>query len=154
MGEVLFYHLTRSRPADALAALLPRALDRGWRVAVRGTREEALDALDAALWLGPEERFLPHGRAGGPHDARQPVLLTTAADMPNGATCVMAIDGAEVAPEEAARLARVCILFDGGDDGQVVRARGQWTAVTAAGLVAQYWSEESGRWALVRASAG
>jgi DNA polymerase-3 subunit chi len=145
-GPVMFYHLTRRPLAETLAALAEKALERGWRVAVRGTDPARLDRLDQALWLGPEDRFLPHGLAGGPHDADQPVLLTTADAAPNGAACLMAVDGAPVLPAEAAAFQRVCILFDGADPDAVQHARGQWTALTAAGLGAQYWSEDSGRW--------
>ncbi|MGV6848107.1 MAG: DNA polymerase III subunit chi [Marinibacterium sp.] len=150
MGEVYFYHLTR-RPLEAvLPALLGRALQAGWRVAVRGTDAARLDWLDEKLWLGPEDRFLPHGRAGGPHDARQPVLLVTegtaADETANAPACVMSIDGADVTEKEAAQLNRVCILFDGTDPAALARARDQWRIFKAAGCEAQYWSEESGRW--------
>lgn len=146
MGAVFFYHLTR-RPLEAtLPLLLEKSLQAGWRVAVRGTDAARLDRLDAALWLGDEAAFLPHGRAGGPHDAHQPVLLTTAGDAPNGAACLMAVDGADVSAEEAAALERACILFDGNDPAAVEAARGQWRALTGAGIRAQYWSEASGRW--------
>ena len=154
MGDVLFYHLTRSRLPTALGLLLEKSLGRGWRVAVRGTDPARLDALDEALWLGPEERFLPHGRAGGPHDARQPVLLTDRAEAPNGAHCLMAVDGADVAPEEPAAFDRICILFDGADGGQLAHARAQWKALTGAGAAAQYWSEESGKWEMKAQSGG
>lgn len=146
MGDVLFYHLTRSRLPAAAGQVLEKCLARGWRVAVRGTDPQALEALDAALWLGPEERFLPHGRAGGPHDARQPILLTTAVEAPNRPDCLMAVDGATVTPEEVAAHARTCILFDGADGDRLAAARSQWLTLTRAGADAQYWSEESGRW--------
>ena len=146
MGDALFYHLTRSRTAQAAGQILEKCLARGWRVAVRGTDRAALEALDAALWLGPEEGFLPHGLAGGPHDARQPVLLTTEPEAPNRPDCLIAVDGATVTPEEVAAHARTCILFDGADGDRVAAARAQWTALTRAGAAAQYWSEEGGRW--------
>ena len=146
MGEAYFYHLTRRRAEDVLPPLLERCLAQGWRVAVRGTDAARLDALDEALWLGPKDGFLPHGRAGGGHDARQPVLLTTEGAAPNDPACVMALDGAEVSADEVARFARVCILFDGLDGDALSRARAQWTALTEAGAGARYWSEESGRW--------
>ena len=96
MGRALFYHLTR-RPLEAtLPTLLERSLAQGWRVVVRGSSQEHLRWLDEKLWLGPDERFLPHGLAGGPHDADQPVLLTGSADCPNGAACLMAVEGAAV----------------------------------------------------------
>ncbi|WP_370253481.1 DNA polymerase III subunit chi [Nioella sp.] len=146
MGAVFFYHLTRSRPEDTLRTLLGKSRQAGWRVLVRGKSEAMLERLDELLWLGPEETFLAHGIAGGAQDADQPILLSTGPEIPNAAACVMSIEGAEVTPEEVDRLERVCILFDGGDDGAVTHARGQWKALTGAGCAAQYWSEESGRW--------
>ena len=146
MGAVFFYHLTRSRPEDTLRTLLGKSRQAGWRVLVRGKSEAMMERLDELLWLGPEETFLAHGIAGGPQDADQPILLSTAPEIPNAAACVMSIEGAEITPEEVDRLERVCILFDGGDDGAVTHARGQWKALTGAGCAAQYWSEESGRW--------
>ncbi|WP_137700101.1 DNA polymerase III subunit chi [Marimonas lutisalis] len=146
MGEVFFYHLTRRPLEAALPELLERSLGRGWKVLVRGTDAARMDWLDQKLWLGPEDRFLPHGQAGGAHDAMQPVLLTTAGDNANAAACLMAVDGAEVSAEEVGALDRVCVLFDGNDDSALARARAQWKALTDAGCAAQYWSEESGRW--------
>ena len=146
MGAAYFYHLTRRPLHVTLPMLLEKARAAGWPVAVRGRDPERLDRLDEQLWLHPEDGFLPHGRAGGPHDAAQPVLLTTGREHPNGARCVMAVDGAEVTPEEVQALERVCILFDGNDDAALRAARGQWSALTGAGCAAQYWSEESGKW--------
>ena len=83
---------------------------------------------------------------GGKHDALQPILLTAGTEVPNGALCLMAVDGAEVTPDECGGLERVCILFDGNDPAAVDHARGQWKALTGAGIASQYWSEEDGRW--------
>lgn len=146
MGAARFYHLTRSPIEAALPLLLSKSLQAGWRVAVRGADAGRMRWLDEKLWLGDEAEFLPHGLAGGPHDAAQPILLTTTGERPNGAVCLMAIDGAEVTAEEVAGLERVCILFDGNDPAALARARGQWKALTDAGAAAQYWSEEDGRW--------
>ncbi|RBO53531.1 DNA polymerase III subunit chi [Rhodovulum sp. BSW8] len=144
MGQALFYHLTRGPLEDTLPVLLDKALKHGMRVAVRGTDRDRLAWLDDRLWLG--DGFLPHGMAGTGFDADQPVLLTAEAALPNGARCLMAIDGAEVTPDETRALDRVCILFDGTDPAAVERARGQWRLISGAGLAAQYWSEDSGRW--------
>jgi DNA polymerase III subunit chi len=146
MGSAYFYHLTRSPLDLALPQLLGRALQAGWRVAVRGRDPARMDWLDRQLWLGPSKGFLPHGLAGGAHDAAQPVLLTTALTAANDPACLMSVDGAEVDPAEVQRLARVCVIFDGNDPAALHRARGQWKALTEAGCAAQYWSEESGRW--------
>ncbi|WP_299041601.1 DNA polymerase III subunit chi [uncultured Tateyamaria sp.] len=145
MGAAYFYHLTRRPLEDTLTMLLGKALEAGWRVAVRGPDAGRLGWLDEKLWLGADDGFLPHGMAGGPHDADQPVLLTSG-PAANGATCVMTIDGAEVTAEEVAALDRVCVLFDGNDPAALDIARAQWKALKDAGAAAQYWSEESGRW--------
>lgn len=146
MGAAYFYHLTRKPLAETLVMLLGKSLDNGWRVAVRGTDRTALEALDQALWLGPEEGFLPHGMAGGAQDADQPVLLTDAVEAANAPHCVMSVAGAEVTAAEVAALERVCVLFDGNDETALNRARAQWKSLKEAGASAQYWSEESGRW--------
>ena len=146
MGVAYFYHLTQRPLPETLTMLLGKAREAGWRVAVRGTDRVALEVLDRALWLGPEDGFLPHGLAGGPHDDAQPILLTTGAEAANNPTCVMSVGGADVAAAEVSALKRVCILFNGNDAAALDTARGQWKALKDAGASAQYWSEESGRW--------
>lgn len=147
MTQALFYHLTRSTPEQLLPSLAGKSLEAGWRVELRGRDPARQAALDEALWRG--EGFLPHGLAGGPHDSRQPILLTLDAappPAPNGAACLVALDGARLAPSECQSLERVCIVFDGNDPAAVERAREQWRELRAAGIPAQYWGEASGRW--------
>lgn len=146
MGVAMFYHLTRSAPEAVLPMLIGRALGQGLRVAVRGRDPAAIERLDMRLWLEPEDGFLPHGIAGGPHEERQPVLLTTAETAPNGARCLVAVEGAEVSPGDCEAMEKTCILFDGNDPAAVEDARGLWRRLTEAGHRAQYWTEESGRW--------
>ena len=145
MGVAYFYHLTRRPMEETLSMLLGKSLPAGWRVAVRGRDPARMAWLDERLWQGEQDAFLPHGVAGGPHDADQPVLLTTGA-AENGASCVMSVDGAAVSAEEVASLDRVCVLFDGDDPEALDVARAQWKALKDAGASAQYWSEESGKW--------
>ena len=142
-----FYHLTESPVDQTCRMLLEKSLGAGWRVAVHGTDIERLKWLDEKLWLGPDDGFLPHGLAGGEHDAQQPVLLTTGAAT-NDPQCVMSIDGAEIAPDVAQSKERTFILFDGLDGDAVQRARGQWKTMTGAGVAAQYWAQEAGRWVM------
>ena len=145
MVQVLFYHMTRSTVDETVATLATRALGAGWRVMLRGTDAERLDWLDQKLWLGAEDDFLPHGLAGGDHDADQPVLLGTG-PMANAAQALLLVDGARPLPGEAAGLERIWVLFDGQDGGAVADARRFWKEVVAQSLPAQYWSDEGGRW--------
>jgi len=146
MGAAYFYHLTRSPVEETLPMLLDKARGAGWRIVVKGADIERLKFMDEKLWLGPEDGFVPHGLAGGPHDADQPILLTQTDEWPNDPQCVMTLDGAEVLPDVVQRLDRVCILFDGANGDAVQHARGQWKSLTSAGCAAQYWSQEGGRW--------
>ena len=144
----MFYHLTRSPAEQLLPTLIGKSRQAGWRVELRGTDAARMARLDEALWQG--DGFLPHGLAGGPHDALQPVLLTVGgagdAGKAAGADCLIALDGAAVDPAECAPAQRVCIVFDGNDPTALDAARGQWRSLTGAGVAAEYWSEEGGRW--------
>ncbi|MGB7243363.1 MAG: DNA polymerase III subunit chi [Sulfitobacter sp.] len=146
MGVAYFYHLTHRPLEDTLRMLLGKAQQAGWRTVVRGGDAARIAQLDAQLWLGPEDSFLPHGIAGGAHDADQPILLTAEAATPAGAECLMTIDGASIDADEVTALQRVCVLFDGNNDAALGQARTQWKALKDAGVSAQYWSEDSGKW--------
>lgn len=138
--EAIFYQLGGEAPASVLPRLLDRAAAAGWRVELRGTDAARMDSLDLALW---EDGFRPHGRAGGPHDDLQPILLTTAPT--GGRDCLVALDGAPVEATEAASLQRILVVF-GPED--VATARTQWKSLTAAGLPARYFEREGTAWAL------
>ena len=152
MGAAMFYHLTRTPAEGLVPTLIGKSQSAGWRIELRGTDADRMARLDEHLWQG--DGFMAHGIAGGPHDARQPVLLTGAGGdgktAPEAATndpqCVIAVDGAAVEAAECDRLARVCILFDGNDEAAVTHARAQWRALTGAGVAAEYWSEGGGKW--------
>lgn len=146
MGAAYFYHLTNASLEQTLPMLLEKSRAAGWLVEVRGTERSAMERLDQALWNGPPEGFLPHGLAGGAHDADQPILLTSGEVADNGASCVMAVHGAAVSVDQVNAVERVCILFDGHDGDALAHARVQWKTLTDAGCAAQYWSQESGRW--------
>ncbi len=149
VGTVMFYHLTRSSVATTLRAILPRALQAGWRVLLRGDDRRLAD-LDAALWEGEAAEFLPHARAGGTQDADQPILLGNG---PSAGFDAMALVGpAALEMAEAAPLQRVWVLFNAEDDAEMTAARALWKEVSAAGLHTQYWSEEAGKWALKTAA--
>lgn len=145
MGAAFFYHLTQSSAAQTLFMLLPKCAAAGWSVELRGTNPAMMEDLDRALWLGPEEQFLPHGLAGQGHDADQPVLLTTAPGSP-ARDCVISVGGADLTADETQAAQRVCVLFDGHDDRAVDHARTQWRSLTTGGIEAQYWAQEGGGW--------
>lgn len=148
MAVARFYHLTQDPLEVLLPVLIGKAIEGGLRVALRGSERARMEALDLQLWRG--DGFLPHGLAGGPQDADQPVLLccdaTPAPALPNRPGCLITLDASPVSADEARALERLCIVFDGLDPQAVEAARGQWRALTQADIAAEYWSRASGRW--------
>lgn len=145
MAELWFYHLERTELVRALAPLLEKCLQRGWRALVRGGSPERLEELDTTLWTWRDESFLPHAREGEGDAARQPVLLTTHGANPNGAQALFLIDGAE--PGDLSPFERACLLFDGRDEAALEKARQRWKEAKEAGIVASYWRESAaGKW--------
>lgn len=144
-AEVWFYHLQQQPLERVLPVLLERTLERGWRAVVQVGSQERLEALDTHLWTYAEESFLPHGTAREGAPERQPILLTTGEERPNGATLRFLVDGAR--PGDLGGLSRVVFLFDGGDPAAVEQARGHWKAMQAAGYAVTYWQQDAaGKW--------
>lgn len=144
--EVLFYRLSGSTLEATVTTFAERTLARGGRMVVKGAGAARLDMLDTHLWTYRDEAFLPHGRAGGPHDAEQPVLLTTSDEVPNGAGTLLLVDGARLAIPALDGFERVALIFDGSDPQATEDARTDWRAVTGTDHTAVFWAEEDGRW--------
>jgi DNA polymerase-3 subunit chi len=143
--EVWFYHLERTSLDQALPELLEKTLARGWRALVRSTAPERVEHLDGWLWSYRDDSFLPHGTDREPLAERQPVLITTAMENPNGANALFLIDGAEAGDISAYE--RCVLLFDGRDEAAVATARGRWSAFKAGGSPVSYWRQaETGAW--------
>ena len=101
-----------------------------------------LAALDKALWEQFPEQFLAHGFAGGPHDARQPVLLADQCHAANGAEVVALADGQW--REEAAAFPRAILLFD---ESARASARTIWRQLDGKPDVEREFFEiEGGKW--------
>jgi DNA polymerase-3 subunit chi len=142
--EVWFYHLERSGLDQVLPELLDKTLQRGWKALVRSPERDRIEHLDGWLWTFREDSFLPHGPADEPDAARQPILLTTGAENPNGADVLFLIDGAEAGALDDFQ--RCILLFDGRDEAALAEARQRWKAVKAAGHPASYWRQAERGW--------
>lgn len=143
--EVWFYHLERTSLDRALPELLEKTLAKGWRAVVRARDRDRIEHLDGWLWSYRDETFLPHGLAEEAQAERQPVLLTTGFETPNGAQALFLIDDAEPGPLE--RFERCIFLFDGLDEAAVAAARARWKALKAQGALISYWKQNArGGW--------
>ena len=144
MAEVWFYHLTQTSLDLALAELLEKSLQKGWRAIVRSPSKERLAQLDQALWSYRDDAFLAHGRADADDADRQPILLTTNLDNPNTAALLVLIDRAE--PVDCDQYERTVLMFDGHDTGAVETARGHWKSLKEAGHKLAYWQQGNRGW--------
>ena len=111
---------------------------------VRARAAERATHLDGVLWTYRDDSFLPHGPDDEPGAARQPILITTGFENPNGADVLFLVDGAE--PGDLAGYVRCVVLFDSADEVQLSTARSQFKAAKDAGLAVSYWKQQPRGW--------
>ena len=143
--KVDFYQLGGQAPEQVVALLAPKVLGQGGRMLVVSGDAGLAERIDSYLWAQPPESFLPHARAGGEHDARQPVLIADSPTAANAARHIALADG--VWREEALGFDRAFHLFG---EANVEAAREAWRALgKVEGLERNYWRREDGRWTKV-----
>jgi DNA polymerase III subunit chi len=141
--RVDFYQLV-DVPLDAVVAQLAgRVTGEGGRLLIVAQDPAALSRLDRLLWDAGAASFLAHGVAGGPDDARQPILLSTTPDAPNLARHMLIADGEW--REAALAFDRAFFLFD---DDTLEAARLAWKLLAGRESVERhYWKRVDGKWA-------
>ncbi|MCB2064295.1 MAG: DNA polymerase III subunit chi [Novosphingobium sp.] len=139
--RVDFYQLSRDPPEKVLPLLARNTLKAGARLLVVSGDGEQLDRIGQALWE-PKESFLANGRAGQPHEERQPILLSDQTEPANGASYVALADGVWREGEPA--FERTFLLFD---EMTLQGARDCWRMLGSRdGVDRRFWKQESGRW--------
>ena len=140
--QVDFYQLAGVAPEPVIASLAEKVVESEGRLLIVTVDEPYLARLDRYLWSLAETQFLPHGLAGGPDDARQPVLLSTSPDAPNQARNMLIADG--VWREAALTYDRSFFLFDAS---RLEEARLAWKLLSGReGVERRYWANENGKW--------
>ena len=140
--QVGFYQLSRDPVDVALADIARKTLQSGERMLVVSDDAGVLDRVDATLWERHAEDFLAHGRAGEPHEDRQPILLSSTCDAPNGARFIALADGQW--RDEATSFTRAFLLFD---QAQVEAARACWRMLGQKdGMERAFWKQDGGKW--------
>lgn len=145
MARVDFYRLTRDPAERVLPALATRVVANGDRLLVVAAPAMQRQAIDEALWTLNPASFLPHGHAGSPDEAIEPILISgiLASPPPNGATLVALADGEW--RDEALGFDRIFLLFD---NSRIDDARALWRTLAAREDVDnRFWKQdENGRW--------
>jgi DNA polymerase III subunit chi len=141
--QVDFYHLTHAPLDRVLPRIAERVLADGGRLLIVAEDAGERTRIDQLLWRYSAESFLPHGLAGGPDDARQPVLIGEGMNAANGARNVALADG--VWREEALGFDRAFHFFD---EGRIAEARLAWKGLADRdGVTRNYWKQnDEGRW--------
>jgi DNA polymerase III subunit chi len=142
--EIGFYHLQRTALEPALGKLLEKVLASGQRAVVQASSAERVEALSRFLWTADPAGFLPHGSRADGEAERQPIWLTERAEVPNAATVLILVDGAEAEPPPG--IARCLYMFDGNDPEAVEQARAQWRAWRERGATVTYWQQGEHGW--------
>ena len=141
MTRVDFYQVSRDPVPEIVALLARNTLKAGERLLVVAEPPALREAISEALWRAPGDSFLAHGSAGGPHDARQPILLADTLLAANGARFLVLADGIWREPGE---FERVFLVFDAAT---LDAARACWrTLGERTGLERHFWKQEDGRW--------
>ncbi len=137
------FYLCGNQPVERVLPLIARAaLGQGQRLLVVSGDDAQLARLDEALWEHSPEQFLAHGQAGGPHDARQPILLASDCVAANGADLVALADGQW--REEATSFGRALLFFD---EAGRAEARSTWRLFDDRDDVErEFYELEGGRW--------
>jgi DNA polymerase-3 subunit chi len=140
--RVDFYQLAGIPPEQVIASIAEKLLAGDGRLIVVAENENYLARLDRMLWDQEPAGFLPHGLAGGAHDTRQPILLSTSPDAPNLARNMLIADG--IWREAALTYDRSFYLFD---DNTLEGARLAWKLLSGReGVDRRYWAQEGGKW--------
>lgn len=137
------FYLAPSQPVERVLPLIARAATRaGQRLLVVAEEADLRERLDAALWEFAPADFLAHGAAGDPHEACQPILLSSSCDAPNGAKLVALADGQW--REEAEAFDRIFLFFD--DSGRDA-ARTIWRQFDGReGIAREFHELIEGKW--------
>lgn len=143
--RVDFYQLSRDPAELVLPRLAQGTLAAGERLLVVSEDADQLTRIGEALWTRQPETFLANGMAGGVHDARQPILLSSEAEPANGARYLALADGVwRDMAEGFDAAARVFLLFP---PERIDDARTCWRMLgTREGVQRKYWRQDGGKW--------
>ena len=139
--QVDFYQLGQIPLEQVIGSIADKLLAQESRLLIVAEDDTLLARLDRMLWDQGASSFVPHGLAGGPDDARQPILLSTSPDAPNLARNMLIADGQW--REAALNYDRAFYLFD---NDALEGARLAWKLLSGReGVERNFWAREDGK---------
>ena len=143
--DVAFYRCTREGPVAVLGKLAEKIAATGHRAIVQADDAALREDIDRQLWTADAASFIPHGQAGGDHDADQPILIAPDFSDANGARIAVAMSSR--LPGLDAGYERILYIFDAGDEDSLNAARKHWKALSGREDVTPvYWKQVERGW--------
>ena len=139
--RVDFYQLSRD-PAERVLPLLARnSLKAGERLLVVSGDEAQLDSIGEALWQTGDS-FLANGRAGSPHDARQPILLSDRTSLPTAPAIWPSPTASGATRSLVSNAFSICSAIS-----TLQAARDCWRMLGERdGVERRFWKQDGGKW--------
>ncbi len=128
-----------------LPKLLAQANKNGKHVVVRSTDQDRIRKINEILWSSDAESFLPHGmRDDGGDASEHPIYLTTGTEVPNAATLLVLLDGADSSDE--VNFERIFYIYDEDEKDSLARALAFGRSLDADSKVEWVHQATSGKW--------
>jgi len=139
-----FYHLEHASVEAVLPILLEKTREKGWTALVKMS-DERLAEMDQYLWTYRDDSFLPHGRDDEPMSARQPIILSSAAETSDGSECVFLLDQTDIELSSATQ--RCIVIIEGQSADSVTFERSRWKRLSETDVKLSYWQQnDRGEW--------
>lgn len=147
MERIDFYHLQKNSLEEALPKLVIKAYQTGKKIKIKVGNELRVDPLNMVLWTFEDESFLPHGTKKDGFADLEPIYLSADDEVPNEASLLFLVDGANIDPEQTLSFDRVFYIFDGHSEDELAKARKMWSAFKGNEAERHYWQQnDTGKW--------
>lgn len=142
--EISFYHLTALPITKGAPKLIEKIYYSKQNLVVIAENEALMKSVDDGLWVYSTKHFIPHGTCHDEHPGDQPVYLTTASEIPNNASIIMALGIVELGDVPVSKL---IYMFDGNISKQLEFARKMWKLYQKDKHSLIYWKQNlDGTW--------
>ena len=142
-----FYHLQNQSLEEVLPKLLVKAYATEKKIVVKVGNDERVEFINTHLWTYEEGSFLPHGSKKDGNADIQPIWITSGEEIPNNASIMFWVDGAESSIENLSEITRILNIFDGNSEPALQQARRLWKDLKSSGHEVYYWQQDNNnRW--------
>ena len=142
-----FYHLQNQSLEEVLPKLLVKAYATEQKIVVKVGNDERVEFINTHLWTYEEGSFLPHGSKKDGNADIQPIWITSGEEIPNNASIMFWVDGAESSIENLSEITRILNIFDGNSEPALQQARRLWKDLKSSGHEVYYWQQDNNnRW--------